>query len=278
MSGPLNSSVPTTSQIVGGVFNETTPAPIDKQACALQLDNEGNLLVNARNPLPVAGPLMVEGLAASNTPFIGNPVQMGSVFGGLVSEVAAVGDVVALQCDPLGSLYVDATGREYTYRACQSAFAPLADPSVPFVVLQGSATKTVKIRHVKVTWACTTGNAAPNVIRLRRYTVISGGTPNFMTPAPLDINNPTATAVCDQYSVLPTTATPYNAGSISSEYMQWTTNSAGLVGPVAVQLDFGVDNCQALTLHGTSDFIGIEISAVAAAGSLMTVRITWTES
>jgi hypothetical protein len=45
MSGPLNSSAPTTSQIVGGVFNATTPTPADRQACAFQLDSEGNLLV-----------------------------------------------------------------------------------------------------------------------------------------------------------------------------------------------------------------------------------------
>ena len=46
MSGPLNSSKPTTSVIVGGVYNSTTPAPANKQALALQQDNEGNLLVN----------------------------------------------------------------------------------------------------------------------------------------------------------------------------------------------------------------------------------------
>ena len=46
MSGPLNSPKPTTSVVVGGVYNVTTPAPADKQALALQTDNEGNLLVN----------------------------------------------------------------------------------------------------------------------------------------------------------------------------------------------------------------------------------------
>ena len=46
MSGPLNSPKPTTSVVVGGVYNVTTPAPANKQALALQTDNEGNLLVN----------------------------------------------------------------------------------------------------------------------------------------------------------------------------------------------------------------------------------------
>lgn len=333
--GPLNSTQPDGSMVVGGVYNVVAPAPEDQQPCALQLDDEGNLLVNivaggtiiatnpsvgptgaiaptsateigiivggdlegvsAANPMPVtvenfpatqpiSGTVaisnfpaseIVVGPAASGTPASGDPVQIGSVFGGVSSEFT-VGEVVALQCDPFGSVYVDATGNLYTYRGCESAFTPLADPAIPFFVVQGSATKTVKIRHFKITWACTTGNAAPNVIRLRRYTVISGGTPNNVTPVPLDVNNPTATAVVSQYSVLPA-ATPYNTGSISSEYMQWTTNSATLVGPVSVQLDFGVDNCQALVLRGTSDFIGIEVAAVAAAGPLMTIRVSWTE-
>ena len=46
MSGPLNAARPTTSQPVAATYNTTTPAPVPQQACALQCDNEGNLLVN----------------------------------------------------------------------------------------------------------------------------------------------------------------------------------------------------------------------------------------
>lgn len=44
--GPLNSADPTTSVLVGGVYNAESPAPEDQQPCALQLDSDGNLLVN----------------------------------------------------------------------------------------------------------------------------------------------------------------------------------------------------------------------------------------
>ena len=44
-TGPTNSSAPTTSQVIGGVRNVTTPTPADTQACALQVDASGNLLV-----------------------------------------------------------------------------------------------------------------------------------------------------------------------------------------------------------------------------------------
>lgn len=46
MGKGLNSPAPTTSFLVGGVFNIVAPAPVDGQECALQLDANGNLLVN----------------------------------------------------------------------------------------------------------------------------------------------------------------------------------------------------------------------------------------
>ena len=44
--GPLNSARPVASIPVGGVYNLISPSPSDNQALALQVDNEGNLLVN----------------------------------------------------------------------------------------------------------------------------------------------------------------------------------------------------------------------------------------
>lgn len=185
-----------------------------------ELTDGTNIIGVVAHPLYVQGtlaisnfpsPVIVVGSAASGSPASGNPVQVGAVYGGVLPELT-VGEAVALQSNAFGSLSVDGTGEAPTYRGCQSAFTPLSDPTVPFFVMQGSATKTIKIRHVKITWACTTGNAAPNLIRIRRYTAISGGTPNAITPVPLDVNNPAATATISQYSVLPTVATPYNAG------------------------------------------------------------------
>jgi hypothetical protein len=265
-----------------------TPTPItDSNATEIQgipvnptpPSHNGEILIfDSVSNTYIAGDPLVSGLAPAGSAAVGNPVQIGTV----VSTDAVVpsfanGVIVPLPCDTAGSVYTNATGRQPTYRACQSAFIPIADPVVPFFTIQGSATRIVKVRHIKISWACTTGNAAPNVIRLRRFSVISGGTPNVVTPTPDDILNPAATAVLNQYSVLPTTATPYNAGVLSSEYMQWTTNTATLVGPVAIQWDFGVNSVQSFTLRGVNDWFGLEIAAVAASNPLMAVRVTWTE-
>src|ERR1035437_8075955 len=92
--GPLNSSKPTTSIVVGGVHNVVPPAPLDGQALPLQQDADGNLLVSvaaggggvasnvniadvAGNPPALTNPLPVElsdGTNAFGT--VGNPLHV----------------------------------------------------------------------------------------------------------------------------------------------------------------------------------------------------------
>ena len=98
--GPLNSSKPTTSIVIGGVHNVVPPAPADGQALPLQQDANGNLLVNvavggggsgssnvniadvAGNPPSLANPLPVElsdGTNAFGT--AGNPLSVNIITG-----------------------------------------------------------------------------------------------------------------------------------------------------------------------------------------------------
>lgn len=49
MAPLLNSFAPSSSRIVGGQFNTVPPAPADGQFLPVQLDDEGNLLVNVVN-------------------------------------------------------------------------------------------------------------------------------------------------------------------------------------------------------------------------------------
>jgi hypothetical protein len=200
--------------------------------------------------------------------------------GGVVESISvpdyAAGTVLPLTLDSTGALYVDDTGRKATYRACQISFVPVADPIKPFFTIQGSATKVIRIRHMKISWACSTGNSGPSVIVINRFTAITGGTFTTVVSVPDDPVNPTVTAIVSQWTTLPTTTT-YNAGVIGAEAMQWITNTSTLVGPTPIELNFGVNSVQAITLRGVNDFVGISVSNLAIAGSLMTVRITWTE-
>ena len=223
---------------------------------------------------------------ASGTAAISNSKLL--VDGSGVSQSATVISETPVQLIPgvikpllendFGALIVDATGIMPAYRAASIAFTPLSDAALPFFVIRGSATKVVKIRHIKISWACTTGNSAPASLVGTRYTVISGGTPNLLTAVSDDTNSPLSTAAIFQYSVLPTTATPYNSGFSSAEYISWSTNAARIVPPVPILWDYGVTGSQPFVLRGTSDFFGIKISAVAAGAPTMTIRTTWTES
>ena len=58
--GPLNSSQPSNGIVVSGVYNAVAPAPADEQPCALQVDDEGNLLVNV-----IAGTIIATGIPAA---------------------------------------------------------------------------------------------------------------------------------------------------------------------------------------------------------------------
>lgn len=103
IKGPLNSTIPPNSDIVGGVFNSSAPSPADGQPCALQLDAQGNLkttvagsgvtsninIVNITgNPPASTNPLFVElsdGTNALGTD--GNPIRTSP------STIAAIGVV-----------------------------------------------------------------------------------------------------------------------------------------------------------------------------------------
>jgi hypothetical protein len=195
----------------------------------------------------------------------------------VIAGVDEDGNIVLVSSNSDGAIFVDTTGITPTYRASAAAFVPVADAVLPFFTLKGSDTKTVTLRRIKVSWACTTGNSAPCLIQFVRYTAVSGGTFVMVPSIPSDTLNPAPTATLRQYSVLPS-ATPYNAGASCSEFMQWVTNAAGIVASVPVEWVFGVDGGQAAVLRGTSEFFGIRITAVAAGAPTMTIRVEWTEN
>jgi hypothetical protein len=120
MSKTLNSSAPTTAELVGGVYNAGAVAPVDGQALPLQLDSAGNLKVNiitgggggssninianvAGSPPAITNPLPVE-LSDGTNPLgtITNPLY--ASFSGSAGNAAAgpTGSAVPNSADYLG--------------------------------------------------------------------------------------------------------------------------------------------------------------------------------
>jgi hypothetical protein len=95
--GPLNSAEPTTSVLVGGVFNETPPAPTDGQVCAIQFDSEGNILVNVaeggggKTPQNPEAPTQVTVGVASTAVLGANTARTGLVLTNVSNSVISIG-------------------------------------------------------------------------------------------------------------------------------------------------------------------------------------------
>lgn len=190
--------------------------------------------------------------------------------------VLTTGQSVALQCDTTGSHYVDGTGRQATYSAAARGFVPVASATSPLFSIQGSASKVIKIRHITLSWSCTTGAALATDVSMQRFSALTGGTTGS-TPALAsdDTTNPAGTAVVLQYSAVPTVATAVG-GLIRAERMVWITSSATTAQSPAVHWDFSQNGTQAITLRGIADYVGIYVTAVGGT-PIMTIRITWTE-
>jgi hypothetical protein len=126
---------------------------------------------------------------------------------------------------------------------------------------------------MRISASASTGGVAD--ISVRRFTALSGGTPNSQAAniAKMDSTNSAATAVVNQWSAAATTAT--SAGIVAAQRYEIVTASVS-VQPGFIEWTFGDTNGQALVLRGTSEFAGVLISAVGTT-PVADFWIEWTE-
>lgn len=167
------------------------------------------------------------------------------------------------------SAQVNTEGQRATYRYAVSGFTPVATPTA-FVVIQGSATKVVRIKRIVVGGISTTGG---NMVFLatRRSTAGTLGSAvlTSVTPGKHDTGDPAATAVVStvgtaNYTTLGTTAGQMAAGRISL-----VVSGGGGAGSEPTSLtiyDMATRNDKAIILRGTSDFLTLEGGGSAVPG------------
>jgi hypothetical protein len=188
------------------------------------------------------------------------------------------GQSVAVQSDTSGATFVNTTGRAMTYRMAVKSFIPVASATSPTFSIQGSATKTVRILRIVVSTSCLTGTGTPfkSDLVLQKYSVLTGGTTGSTpTGSLMDSGNAAQTAVCLQYSAVPTTATAIG-GLHAAELIQMITPTATANGITRNEWDFGDKNGQGLVLRGAAQYLGITINPLGAT-PLMSVWIEWIE-
>lgn len=161
-----------------------------------------------------------------------------------------------------------------TYRAIDKAATTVGSATSPFLVLQGSGTKTIKIIRVRFSSTAATGTVAD--FWLSKFTTISGGTTRTApTIAKADSNDGNATAVVSAYSTVPSTAT--QADGFWSSIRYEVVTAAVTVLPELVDLEYGTNfYSRALTLRGTGQYFGIGISA-AGTTPVSDTMIEWIE-
>ena len=212
--------------------------------------------------------------SAQNAVAPANEVVAGGVYNTTIPALTA-GNATQLQTDVTGALAINEEGRKQTYRCGVVGFTPIAQGAntSPSVSVTGSGTKTIRITRIVFSGSAATGTVAD--LQIRRFSALSGGTPNSQSAniAKLDSNNATATATVNQWSAAATTAT--NAGILSSKRYELVT-AAVSVQPGEIEWKFGDTNGQGLVLRGTSEFFGICISAVGTT-PVGDCWVEWTE-
>jgi len=201
----------------------------------------------------------------------------------LVKDGNNVSQSLATLTDPAGvmryALTVDGVG-EAVYRASAN-FTPQPTAAVTLITIQGSATKTVRIRRILVGGVSTAN--AQSIFALQRTSALgAGGTAVLPSPAKSDSGTvAAATAVVTHYTATLKAAGTAVGGPLTT--LQNFTNVATTptISPTLTLAfpELGGVASQALVLRGTADFIEIQnVTPVnLSAGTVLFYNIEWAE-
>lgn len=139
--------------------------------------------------------------------------------------------------------------------------------------IQGSATKIVKVKGVRVSAVATAAITIPAVL-IRRSTLDSGGTSAAVTLVPSDSLNAAGTAVVKSYSVSPTPGTA--VGQIRTEKLAIGTQGSANSSDTAL-FQFTVYWNQPQVLRGVNESLCVSLPVAAGAGASLDIDHEHTE-
>lgn len=168
--------------------------------------------------------------------------------------------------------------KQATYRASTTAvLVPAVTSPNPWFLIEGSATKTIRIQSIVVSGITLTAVAYIN-IGLKKYsTAASVGTSTTLTGVPLDSASAAATATVKAYTAIPTAGT--TVGDISARRVLGQATTAAAAG-ITQMVDFDFSPSGDSTspiLRGTAQGIGLYFITAPATTISCLVRVEWTE-
>ena len=164
-----------------------------------------------------------------------------------------------------GALLVSTDSAKATYRYCYASFSPVATPT-DALVIQGSATATVRVKRIKITGQATAQGSMP-VQLIRRLS--TGGTVGSavltaITAGKHDVNDAAATAVVSTVGTANYTTVQTANGVIAVDRLGMSPLATGAAGQAqAVVWDFANRNDKALILRGANDYVMINFAGAA---------------
>lgn len=166
--------------------------------------------------------------------------------------------------DVNGRVQTTTEGSRATYQYALQAQAPVATPT-DFIIIQGSGTKTVKIKYITINGQATAQGSMPiNLIRRSAADTVGGATLTAITPAKHDSTDAAATATVSVVSVANVGGLGASAGLVGARRLGFSalaTGSAGLAQ--AQEWDFAWRNDKPMILRGTSEFLCINLAGAA---------------
>jgi hypothetical protein len=207
----------------------------------------------------------------SKTPSLGQALNTTSVPVVLTATQIATLTPLSTVASTQSGTWITKTYQPSTYGTSITAFTPIPSATDIFTIT-GSATKTIKIKHISLNATQTTAGVI-GILLIKRSTANSGGTSTILTNVSYDSLNPASTATVRTYSTNPTLGTA--VGTIHSEklFISTTTNQPD-------ELTFNyvtTSNMQEISLRGTGEVLSINLNTTTVAGGSFNIDITWTE-
>jgi hypothetical protein len=255
-SGASNANNPVK---IGAAYNFTQPTVTTGQIVDLQATARGGLIVAA-------------GVDGFMTPTGDASAAAGVAAGGNYLFNGATWDRQRAAAGTTGIAAIETESVKATYSGVTGGIALTANGV--FLQIQGSGTKTIRLKRVEVSGTFTTA-AIGDVYLQRCSTAVSGGT-TVTAPVvtPHDSSDAAGTATLTAYS------TPGTAGTTVGTLKQRRVlfGPATVTGSPATEWTFGDKNDKAAVLHGTSQYFELAVANVGSfTGAGITFSVEWTE-
>lgn len=163
-------------------------------------------------------------------------------------------------------------GVKSTYSASIATLVPAATATDIFII-NGSATKTVRILCLSFEMTTTSGSGASvNISLIKRSTANTGGTSTTLSNVAHDSNSAASTCTVLAYTANPT-AVGTAVGAVRS--FRYSVPAANTIDPVS--LFFGDRPGQAIVLRGVAQSLAINFNAGSFTGAIISIDVEWSE-